>query len=295
MLALLLALVSMAHARQVTYDLVPSGESYRLVARWDTAAGAVQDVRVLLDAQVVDGPRALLFDLKTVARETASSLRTWAARERVDLTVRARDGGVYVSATADTRAELRRVLARAEDARDVAYADALARHGMIELRKGLTADHARMAREHAVGLRPLALALASGLRTGRGAPESDVRVFAERALSFTQNIPYKAGGSAGVRTPVGVLVKNRGDCDSKTTLFLALLRAAYPDVPAALVYVPRHALAAIGLRADSGEASLKAGARTWLLAEPVGPRLMRLGEIGGTTRRTLGRAELREL
>jgi hypothetical protein len=287
MLALLLAFISLADARQRAYALTPGDSAYALDARFDDAAGETHRVRAQLDAAAMKGDRALIFDTDDVAKDTATAVRQWATREKVSVTAKARKGGVYISVKGSSRAAMRKLLDRAADVRDAAYADALTAHGMLQLRRGLTADHARMAREHAAALRPLARALADGTR--------DARSFAARALAFAQNVPYKAGGNEGVRTPIGVLVKNRGDCDSKTTLFLSLLRAAHPDVPAAIVYVRGHALAAIGLDPRKGDATLKVDGRTWVLAEPVGPRLMDVGEIGGATRWKLGRAELREL
>ncbi len=295
MLAALLLLASLVDARQLSYDLSPVSDDYVLQARWKDAADRTQQVRAVLDGAAVGSPKSLRYDVSGIVREAAADVRAWAARERHDVKVRAGASSLQMSIRAESARDLRRLEQEAEQVRDAAYAEALEERGLMERSDGVSVDHARMAREYAGSVQPLALALADGLSTGSRASEADARTFLERALAFTQSIPYRAGGSRGVKTPIGVLWTNRGDCDSKTTLLLALLHAAYPRVPSAVVYVPRHALAAVGLSPQQGDATLEGDGRRWVLAEPVGPRLMLPGDIASRTRWKLARHDLRAL
>jgi len=57
------------------------------------------------------------------------------------------------------------------------------------------------------------------------APQKDDRSLAIHALRFVQSIPYstKFSNKADYQTPVGILVENRGDCDSKSVLLAGIL------------------------------------------------------------------------
>ncbi|MBM4389637.1 MAG: hypothetical protein FJ090_00835 [Deltaproteobacteria bacterium] len=59
--------------------------------------------------------------------------------------------------------------------------------------------------------------------------------------------------SAGYRRPLSVLAKNKGDSDSKSTLFLALVHARHPEPASTVVYVPNHAFVGVALEAAPGE------------------------------------------
>jgi hypothetical protein len=138
---------------------------------------------------------------------------------------------------------------------------------------GISFDHAKLVRQYTDDLRPLADALAAGT--------SSDRAFVERALSFVQSIPYesrrKKGKDPGYRRPLSVLGADKGDCDSKSVLFLGVVAARLPSVPLAVVYVPEHALTGVGLPKQPGDKTFKQGASTFLYAEPVGPAELPLG------------------
>jgi len=75
-----------------------------------------------------------------------------------------------------------------------------------------------------------------------------------------------------------LLAKNRGDCDSKATLYLALLKAAHPSLDSAFIYINGHAFVGLGLKPREGDMTFNADGRTWVIAEPVGPALAPLGD-----------------
>jgi hypothetical protein len=119
----------------------------------------------------------------------------------------------------------------------------------------------------------------------------------EKALSFVQSIPYEArkkkGGDPGYRRPLALLSRNRGDCDSKSVLFLAVVRAGLPDVALSVIYVPEHALTGVAMPAESGDRSFKADGIEFLYAEPVGPALHGLGEPADANKKAGKKGEVR--
>ena len=142
-------------------------------------------------------------------------------------------------------------------------------------------DWARHVRDYAPDLAPVVAAL--------GGPTADPRVFAAKALNFVQSIPYEQRGKKPdkYRRPLSILGRNRGDCDSKTVLYLALMRQAYPDLEMAAVDIRKHVFGALGLEPEPGERSFRAEGRLWLAVEPVGPAVVPLGDISRRSGRAL--------
>jgi|GEM_PF-1286439 len=134
-------------------------------------------------------------------------------------------------------------------------------------------DHRRHVADYARTMRPVV--------AGLGGPRKKPRAFARHALGFVQSIPYelRALKQDRYRRPFAVLAKNKGDCDSKVVLYLAMLRNAWPNLRTAVVYVPGHAFCAVDLRPRDGELGVPVRGRQWLAIEPVGPMLADLGEI----------------
>ncbi len=193
-----------------------------------------------------------------------------------------RGGAVAISVSGRDRARMNAALAGAEAASAAARASFLAARGWsVDDRGRLRPDHARIAADMADDVGPVAVAL--------GMPPGDPREGLARALSFVQSIPYerhrKNRQDAGFRRPLSVLAMNRADCDGKATLFLALVRAAYPSLGAAMVYIPNHALVGLAIEPVRGDSTFKRDGVRFVLAEPVGPSLTPLGEGSGRSER----------
>ncbi|MGE5155246.1 MAG: hypothetical protein ACM3ST_14695 [Bdellovibrio bacteriovorus] len=141
----------------------------------------------------------------------------------------------------------------------------------------LRPDYARIARLAVDDLASVAPAMR---RWTRG---MDRRKALGHLLLFVQSIPYDRlddrKTDVGFLVPPLVLAENRGDCDSKAVTFAALTHLLYPDLPIAMVLLPRHAYLALGLPRAAGDQTLKHDKRVWILAEPAGPGLLPLGRL----------------
>jgi hypothetical protein len=102
------------------------------------------------------------------------------------------------------------------------------------------------------------------------------RGVAEHALSFVQSIPYSAkfDNKSGYITPIRVLMDNKGDCDSKSALYAAILDNL--NIKWKLLYYPEHVLIGVNVPRYSGDSYLPDN-EDYVLAEPAGPYLRRLG------------------
>jgi len=115
--------------------------------------------------------------------------------------------------------------------------------------------------------------------------DESVRTVSDYVLSFVQSIPYSTLESrvtstgAGFNPPLQTLWQNQGDCDSKVTLSAAIFRALMPRMKMMLVFIDNHALLAMNIPNKGNELTITVDGLVYILAEPTGPAMMRLGEL----------------
>ncbi|KAF0698654.1 Aste57867_10748 [Aphanomyces stellatus] len=158
-----------------------------------------------------------------------------------------------------------------ETAREAKKAFLDARFYMERKKDSLAPDYDRLYKHYA----PLVASVVAALRQSLP-PNPSPRVFAGRALAFTQSLPYeKAEG--GFRRPLSVLTELRGNCGSKTTLFLALMHHAFPTLEKCVCCVPHHVFG--GIKIDKVEGDTMVGDDNQFVAvEPVGPGRLKVGQ-----------------
>ena len=286
-LAMLLCLTPLnsAHAapraRQTVFEADKQSERWSFQYKYTDEAGKIDAVAFELPtASVVrDNGIPLQFPKRDAVKAELAAVESYAASLKgPKITARASgSGGLRIDVSGRDAGRMRDALNQAQAAAKSALDTYLSRHRYTELRGGdIAPDHARLAAEYADDVRPVAAALAVG------AP--DARTFVARALAFVQAIPYesgKAGADKGYRRPLSVLARNKGDCDSKSTLFLALVRSAHPELGAVVVYVPNHAFAAVALDPVGGERTFARDGVRYVGVEPVGPARIPVGKVSG--------------
>lgn len=276
-------LVLAASADQKKVDIARGTPAWDFDIRWVDADGERHRAQFSLPASGVraDLDEPLRYRKKEASREAAQAVRAFGqTKPGVDLRARVTDdGGILISASGKKRSRVKAVLATAEGVRDEALSAYQDENGWATLDGEIIPDHTGHASSYADDLAPLVTAL--------GGPTPDPRDFAELALGFVQSIPYEKRAMVRdrFRRPLSVLGRNKGDCDSKSTLYLGLMRSAYPTLPLAMVYVPNHAFVALGLDREGGDATLKHGGQRWVIAEPTGPAMLPLGDAGKKSKR----------
>ncbi len=283
MLATFLLLITAAFAGQVKYDVDKGAAKWAFDVTWKDANAEKHHATFKLPAAAVkeDLDEPLRYKPLEANRFAAGAVNQWAKKKNKGPSVKATASkkGVRIKVTGRNRQAMKKALADAEEVRDEAFADYRKKNGFTLLKGKVIPDHTRHVDEYSDDVKPVMKAL--------GGPTQDPRVFAEKALSFVQSIPYEKASLKRdrYRRPLSLLGRNRGDCDSKVVLYLALMKAAYPRVDSAVIYIPGHAYAALGLDPQLGEAKIRKGGSTWLLVEPVGPAVVPLGTVGRKSRR----------
>lgn len=117
----------------------------------------------------------------------------------------------------------------------------------------------------------------------------DIREFIELVLSWMQSIPYASLGnsrsinSAGFISPRDVLIQNRGDCDSKSTLMSSILKAYDPRLDVRMMYLEDHALLAVANPNSNDEVTISYNGKPFVLIEPTGPARYVIGQVADST------------
>lgn len=144
---------------------------------------------------------------------------------------------------------------------------------------GIKVDHVSIAQKSVLdfkGLKPIILDKVS---------IQNIRKVTNFVLSFVQSIPYSTlesrltSSGAGFNPPAKLLWENQGDCDSKMALTATILRALMPRIDMAMIYIDEHAFIGIAIPAEGDEVSIEHQGVNYLLAEPTGPALYKLGSL----------------
>jgi len=153
--------------------------------------------------------------------------------------------------------------------------------------RAIKPDHVRFANETVPDLKPIKPLLLNKVSI------KNIREATNYILSFVQSIPYSTlesrvtSSGAGFIPPIKLLWENQGDCDSKVTLAASLLRTLMPRIKMIFVFIDKHALIGIDIRANEGEETIKIGRVEYVLAEPTGPALFPLGQIAPESKKAI--------
>ncbi len=140
-------------------------------------------------------------------------------------------------------------------------------------------NHAFIAKRYAPALAPMQVAIARDVRG------LDARGVANYIMHFLQSIPYdqlqdrRTSNGAGFQTPYGLLTGNKGDCDTKAVAMAALLRGLFPTLRITILYVPEHAFVGVALPQTPTDYALRLEGTVFVLADPTGPQILRLGQV----------------
>jgi hypothetical protein len=284
MLSLLLC--TLLQARQLEYHVQKESSSWSFTYEWkdvrhhvEKASFSLPGAEIQADNAVPVTPRmkdlldAQLQAVQQYARGlNGVDLKAWKDGDSIQMSVSSRTKG---------KSALKSALKGAQAAANSAADQWLADNGYIRVGGNtIMVDYTTIIDDYVRDLAPVAQALGAGkVNTG---DEASVRTYVMRVLSFVQSIPYESrsssGGDAGFRRPLSLIGRNKGDCDGKSALFLALIRAGIPQMQEGIVLVTDHAFAALAIPARKGDTTFKKDGVRYVVVEPVGPAVVRVGK-----------------
>jgi len=285
-LGLILALLvaSPASAQQLKYDIAKGGGQWKFTAVWKDGEGTRHKARFTLPAGPIkeDLQEPLFWAFQKLAKVKAKDINTHDYGKGASCKAQVEGGQLSYSCRGKTEEKREAAMATTRRLLEEREAKWLKNHGMKKHQDGsIGVDWAQHVVDYADDLAPVV--------AGLGGATPDPRDFAAKALSFVQSIPYEKRGKKPdlFRRPLSLLGRNKGDCDSKTVLYLALLHQAYPELGLGVVVIRKHAFAAIAFEAESGDTKVKVDGERWVGVEPVGPAQAPIGKIGRKSRRAL--------
>jgi hypothetical protein len=289
-------LLSMTFANQTDFSTSHTDTSWQFSYAWEDYEKVDHRLKFSLPTSAVQEdleigtrfPRGAMLDAQVAAVEAYAA----GLKGQTKLKVWKENGGLQFKVTATSSKAAKAAIAGAQEVAETALEAWLPANGYIkDANDSILPDHIALAQQYQDVLAPVVAALK---------PEAGERAFTDLLLSFLQTIPYEKrpnGNDTGYRRPLSILARNKGDCDSKATLFLSVFHAAFPETEAAIVYIKNHAFAAVALEPESGDFSFSKGGVRYLIAEPVGPGLFTVGDGDKKSKKKLrwGNYELREL
>jgi len=243
----------------------------------------------LNQAQIVSLPlTAPRFNNKMLNREVEVALKRHAvllAERGIKATVKrqAREISYSVSATTQSSADL--AIRELQGISETSTQEFYERYYLVNFtdhlnRNFVQNDYVKYANESAEGLQPIVEAIKALQRNS-----TDKREFTALAMTWLQSIPYNDllsrsdSNGAGFFAPIDLLRRNKGDCDSKSTLLATLLKAYDPTLAVYMVLLPQHALLAVDIPAQNNEQTLLVNGKDMLLIEPTGPAYFAKGKV----------------
>ncbi|MEC8925710.1 MAG: hypothetical protein VYD07_07330 [Pseudomonadota bacterium] len=144
---------------------------------------------------------------------------------------------------------------------------------------GIIPDAVAIAKQTQPLLSSLVVAIGNQLK------DNSRRSYVNYVAHFVQAIPYDSleddlsSRGDGFTPPNHLLLNNRGDCDSKVSLTLALLRQIIPQAKMIVVYLPKHAIFGIQMARQPNDAKLSHDGTEFILLDVAGPAVSPAGQL----------------
>ena len=283
----LFLLCNLALAKQIKSNIEKGAQTWSFETIYTDHQNKKHTVSYTLPASVVkmDLEEPLRYKKHEGAKYSAKKINEFGKTQKgVKVRASARRGKVKYSVSGKAN-KIRPTMKKIKKVQREAQLEYMEREGYAFLRfggrKGIIPDHIRHIEEYTDELQPLVQAL--------GGPTKDPRVFGNKALAFVQSIPYEKRAliKDRYRRPLSLIGRNKGDCDSKTVLYLSMMKAAYPDMSVGVVYIKGHAFGALELDSKKGDKIVRKDGIKYVAVEPVGPKMSRIGKVGPKSRRSL--------
>lgn len=290
--------LSAAQAEQTAYQRVSRPDGTHYTFSWQDHDNDPRNINFLLtnensqslaDQQVNYNPkqalRAVKIELLKVARDIDPRVARFSFINRHD--------SLEFTLTGKNQKQLDELTLELQETQDVAFDNYLSeryfqRYTTPLLRNAIKPDHIRYIEESTLALIPLAQSLYDIV-----SEQSNARSYLNLLLSWAQSIPYDeltnriSSNGSGFSPPLAVLDQNLGDCDSKSVLTAALVRAFLPNNGMRLVLLRDHALLAIAMTPLTKDTTMIIEGMPFILLDPTGPALMKLGEVSPSTKQAI--------
>lgn len=301
-LSLLLSTASLfAHAEQLLFNKTTTDTGVMFEYVWLDAQNERQTLSFELPTESIESnplrqtnykPKiaqrhvtvALLKEARTINPKDAK-VQITPMRESIDIKVNGFDSN-----------KVSNILGHLRDVQQAAYDNYLNQHYFTRFttmfnQQAIKPDHLRYIAESVKPMVPASQAFYEKVKE-----YSDSRAYFALLLSWLQSIPYDtledrvASNGSGFAPPIGLLMQNLGDCDSKAVLASSMVRAFLPSTKMIMVLLPNHALLGIALTPSDEDYTIEHDGQTYVLYDPTGPAQLPFGQVSEDTERYISTA-----
>lgn len=298
-LALLATLLvnSNAKAQQTAFNIKPQVQETEFSYAWTNKDKDFKLSFSIPSAGLIDMPSSPAAYSKRIFQEAVYS-QVMQEAKRIDprvarVNVERKYDGLSFNVQSKKSEQAQLVLDRLSAAHDQAQKDYYTNNYFAEYssptgEQGIRHDHAKYTELSS----PALVAVVEAIKEIQQQP-SNPREFVEIALSWIQSIPYDklesriSSNGSGFISPRDLLMQNKGDCDSKSTLMAALLKAYSPRINVEMVYLRNHALLAVAMPSMPKDQTINKKGIKYVLLEPTGPAQLGIGEVDDDTKMAL--------
>lgn len=282
-----------AFAQQLRFQKQHRGHEHKFSYIWKDSYGQQQNLNFSLQAKLVDQARNEIkpFSNKELSAHVLKELQVYARqlqRSGHDVQIQPSYKGFNIRHRGLSASNLSQINQQIDTIAEEATNSYLSKSFYQKINEqNVMIDHKAVVSRYVSAMRPVAEAVAYS------SGNMSARERLNYALSFLQSIPYDqlrsryTANGAGFQTPYGLFYGNRGDCDTKAVALAALIRNLYPRNRVAIIYTPGHAFVGITGQQGYNDFALRLGGSTFVLMDPTGPGMLRVGQVGQDSAKSL--------
>ena len=295
--ALLLCFAPIAtYAAQLSFNKTVSTDDIQFEYRWLDSEGIEQSIAFSLPNSAIKVAPTTQANYKPEIAQRYVTVSLLKEAKKVDpreavVSVSNENDAINIKVTSTKPNKADQILSQLKSVQRTAYTDYLDKHYYTRFttlfnQQAVKPDHLRYVAQTFESLRPISEAFYDKVDR-----IENNRVYLQLMTSWVQSIPYDsledrvASNGSGFAPPLGLLMQNRGDCDSKAVLTGALVRAFLPSTNIVMVFLPHHALLGVAINAVPEDEKLEVEGETYVLFDPTGPALIPFGDISDDTKR----------
>lgn len=294
MLLFLCLSAASVQAEQLGFSRQYLGGSIQLKYSWVDAAKKRQQIKFFLPIEAAETGNSEFrpFDHKAANAASNNALIKY-ARTQNGLDIKRSFNGLNVEYKGQAYGNRAAISRHINTLQEQAYNTDVKRQFYTVIDNYLLPDHKVVTNRYIAAMRPVANAIRSATR---GMNKRERMNF---TLSFLQNIPYDildnrlTSNGAGFQTPYGLLINNKGDCDTKAVALAAIMKNLYPSSKMVMIYVPNHAFLGIQTQPKPGDKLLRIGSarEAYVLSDATGPAQAPVGVVGRDSEAALSRKD----
>lgn len=284
-----------ASAEQLDFSITDKQDSVRFDYTWTDSKQTIHSISFALPRETIKQNPTLQPNYKPKIAQRYVMVALLKETQKLNpkearVNLKRQQDAINIEVKSSNPEKAAEVLDNLKTVQQAAFDDYLATHYFTRFttlfnQRAVKPDHLRYINESVKPMVPVSQAFYEKL-----APQSNSRDYFALLLSWLQSIPYNAmddrvaSNGSGFAPPIGLLMQNQGDCDSKAVLASSMVRAFLPTTKMIIVLLPEHALLGVALTPMADDETIEFEGKEYVLYDPTGPAQIPFGEVSDSTK-----------